>query len=157
MAVRYTQIRFMAYLIQIDNPNDKDLICLNIYHFVFRKKRHFTEIGLYHMWQLATCLVYIFATTLLMPYSHETFWHTILRLKDKKICDKKIIFRDRFLLTNQGKLFKKNIPEFVFCLCILIYFCQELSLAFKHPWLKDIVLSLRVSVTKWQIGEGGLK
>jgi len=32
------------YFIQIDNPNDEDLIC----HFVFRKKRHFTEIGLNH-------------------------------------------------------------------------------------------------------------
>jgi len=77
---------------------------------------------------------YISVTSIVMislrPYSHETFWHTILRYCDKKICNKKIIFRHRFLLNNQGKLWK-NIP----------WFFPELTLAYRDPWPKNIVLS----------------
>ncbi len=53
----------------------------------------------------------------------------------KRYWDKKIILRQRFLLTNQGKLLKK-ITWFVFCLCTLISFFDS-----RHPWLKNIFLS----------------
>jgi len=40
-------------------------------------------------------------------YTQDIFAYNIAK-KDKKICDKKIILRHRFLLTNQGKLLKTS-------------------------------------------------
>jgi len=57
---------------------------------------------------------------------------------DKKIFDKKIILRHRFLLTNLGKLFKKHTLTCVLFMYLDLFICP---LAFRHPWLKNILLS----------------
>ena len=59
----------------------------------------------------------------------------------KKICNKKIILRHRFLLTNQGKLFKIHTLIWVLFMYLDLFFCQELTLAFRHLYLKIIFLS----------------
>jgi len=60
---------------------------------------------------------------------------------DEKICNKKIILRQRFLLTNQGTLFKNHSLICVLFMYLDLFFCQELTLAFRHPWHKNIFLS----------------
>jgi len=53
------------------------------------------------------------AVIYLRPYSHDTFWHTILQLKDN--------FEPHVTMTNQGKL--KNTLNCFVCLYTLIFFC----------------------------------
>jgi len=72
---------------------------------------------------------------LLRPYSHETFWHTILRYKDKKI-----ILSHMFQWPTMVS--SKNIPWIVlFVYLPLFIFCKELTLAFRYPRHKNIFLS----------------
>jgi len=39
-------------------------------------------------------------------------------------------------LTNQGKLFKKHTLICALFMYLDLFICQELTLAFRHPWLK---------------------
>ncbi len=59
------------------------------------------------------------------PYSHETFWHIILRY-----CDKKIILRHMFQWATKISSEKTYLDFF-----------KELTLAYRDPWLKNIFLS----------------
>jgi hypothetical protein len=42
---------------------------------------------------------------------------------------------------NQGKLEKKYLELFCLFIYLDLFICKELTLAFRHPWLKNIFLS----------------
>jgi len=42
---------------------------------------------------------------------------------------------------NQGKLLKTYLELFCLFIYLDLFICQELTLAFRHPWLKNIFLS----------------
>jgi hypothetical protein len=103
-------------------------ISMSLYFFIA-----VLDLGLVHTREKKPCILiklYVFSLVWTRPYSHET-----------QYCDKKIILIHRFLFTNQGKLLKTYLDLF----CLFIYFdlfiCQELTLAIRYPWLKNIFLS----------------
>jgi len=67
----------------------------------------------------------------LRPYSHETFWRTILRYCDKKIkryCDKKIFFSSKYCsyISKSSQIKRKKYFQFT---------------QWKKYWLKNVFLS----------------
>ncbi len=54
-------------------------------------------------------------------------------------CDKKIILSHMFQWTT--KLWKTYFELFCLFIYLDLFFCEELTLAFRYPWLKNIFLS----------------
>jgi len=61
--------------------------------------------------------------------------------KIKRYCDKKTFLRHRFLWNSQGKLFKEHTLIYVLFMHLGLFICQELALANRNRWLKNIFLS----------------
>ncbi len=59
----------------------------------------------------------------------------------KRYCDKKTFSRHRFLQNNQGKLFKEHTLIYLLFMHLGSFICQELTLANRNRWLKNIFLS----------------
>jgi len=63
-------------------------------------------------------------------------------------CDKKIILRHRFLLTNQGKLFKKHPLICVLFMYLDLFICQKLTLAFEASMAAQKYLFIAILYVK---------